>query len=216
MRLSQHLQVLVDRALPESRQRQIAADYARGIRDGLIASGRAPRRFTTTVDGREGAAEESVRLDGGRIRYEFSTFGQAVAFALDYLQERSPVLTGEYKRSWLVLVGGSPWRQSVADIPGDADVTITNDRPFHRLLELGSNGKASARRVRRVKYKNRRGFERTKLLTSTSDCAAEVQRRWPDLFLARQFVRLSGGKNDVPYRAKSGEITYPAVIIRAA
>jgi hypothetical protein len=215
MRLAQHLQVLIDRTLPESRQRQIAADYARGIRDGLIASGRAPRRFTTMVDGREGAAEETVRLDGGHIVYSFSSLALAVEFALDYLRERSPVLTGDYKASWLVLVNGSPWRQPITEIPGEAEAVVTNDRPFHRLLELGSNGRASARRVRRVKYKNRRGFERTKLLTSTSDCMAEVQKRWPDLFVARQFVRLSGGKNDVPYRAKSGEITYPAVIIRA-
>ncbi|MDB5415104.1 MAG: hypothetical protein JWR10_3439 [Rubritepida sp.] len=215
MRLAQHLQVLIDRALPESRQRQIAADYARGVRDGLIASGRAPPHFTTAVDGREGVAEEAVRLDGGHIRYEFGSLANAVQFALDYLRERSPVLTGDYRASWMVLVNGSPWRQAVSEIPGDAEAVVVNDRPFARLLEVGSNGKASARRVRRVKYKNRRGHERTKLLTSTTDCAAEVQKRWPDLFVARQFVRLSGGKNDVPYIAKSGEITYPAVIIRA-
>lgn len=215
MRLTQHLQVLIDRALPESRQRQIAADYARGIRDGLIASGRAPRHYTTSVDGREGAAEETVRLDGGLIRYEFTTLSDAVQFALDYLRGRSPVLTGDYKASWLVLVGGTPWRGRIADIPGNADVTVTNDRPFHRLMEIGSNGEASARRVRRMTVKNRRGFARTKILTATSDCAAELARRWPELFVARQFVRLSGGKNDVPYIAKTGEITYPAVIISA-
>jgi len=216
MRISQHLQVLIDRTLPESRQRQIAADYARGIRDGLIAAGRAPRRFTTEVDGREGAAEETVRLDGGHIVYRFSSLAGAVQFALDYLRERSPVLTGEFQRSWMVLVNGSPWRQPMEEIPGDADVTVTNDRPFARLMEVGSNGRASARRVRRVKYRSRKGIERTRLLTSTSDCMAEVQKRWPDLFVARQFVRLSGGKNDVPYIAKSGEITYPAVIMRAS
>nr|WP_314074423.1 hypothetical protein [uncultured Roseococcus sp.] len=215
MRLTQHLQVLIDRALPESRQRQIAADYARGIRDGLITSGRAPRNYSTFVDGREGAAEEMVRLEGGLIRYEFTRLADAAQFALDYLQERSPVLTGDYKASWVVLVGGTPWRRPISEIPNDADVTVTNDRPFHRLLELGSNGKASANRVRRVKYKKRRGMERTKLLTSTSDCMTEVKKRWPELFVARQFVRLSGGKNDVPYIAKAGEITYPAVIIRA-
>lgn len=219
MKLSLHLQRLVDRALPEAKQRQMAADYARGLRDGLIRSGRASRFYSTTVDGRPGAREEVVRLDGGLIRYDFHGLARAVEFALDYLRERSPVLTGEYRGAWLVLVEGSPtpWTRPLSELPAGAAVTVTNDRPFHRLMEVGSNGRASARRVRRVTYRNRGGHERTRLHTATTDCVGELRRRFPDVDAWRQFVRLRDGKNDVPYITKDGqEITYPAVMLRMA
>ena len=221
MRLALQLQQLIDRALPEAKQREMAADYARGLRDGLIRSGRASRFYTTTVDGRQGAREETVRLDGGRIRYDFHGLARAVEFALDYLRQRSPVLTGEYRGAWVVLVEGTstPWTRPFGEIPGGAMVTVVNDRPFHRLMEVGSNGIASSRRVRRVTYRNRRGLERTRLHTSTSDCVAEMRRRFPEVESWRQFVRLRDGRNDVPYFLKTGrdagqEITYPAVMLR--
>ena len=219
MKLSLHLHRLVDRALPEAKQRQLAADYARGLRDGLIRSGRASRFYTTAVDGRQGAREETVRLDGGRIRYDFHGLARAVEFALDYLQGRSPVLTGEYRGAWVVLVDGSPtpWTRPYSELPAGSTVTVTNDRPFHRLMEVGSNGRASARRVRRVTYRNRSGKERTRLHTATSDCVVEMRKRFPDMEIWRQFVVLRDGKNDVPYVTKDGqEITYPAVMLRMA
>jgi len=213
MRLAQRMQLLIDRALPEAKQRQFAADYARGLRDGLIRSGVASPFFSTEVDGRAGAAEESVRLDGGRIVYRFHGLARAVQFVLDYLQARSPVLTGEYKRSWIVLVGGSPWRGDLGDIPADAEVVVTNDRPWHRLFEVGSNGKPQT--TQRRKHTTRKGVTTMRVIGATEDAMRQVRQRFPGVWAQRRFVRLSGGKNDAPWIRKDGqEVTYPAVVLR--
>lgn len=214
MKLSQSLSLLIDRAMPETKQRQIAADYARGVRDGLIAKGLASRHYTTEVDGRQGAAEETVRLDGGRIVYNFSGFARAVEFVLDYLRERSPVLTGEYRRSWVVLVDGALWSRPFEEIPDTAEVVVTNDRPFHRLIEAGSNYNRQS--LRTETRKNRRtGIERMRVLGATEDAMRLVRERFPEIAARRQFVSLAGGKPDVPYTTKAGmTVTYPAVVMR--
>lgn len=124
--------------LPPAQLARVFAQAARQIRDDAIAAGDAPKRFATFVDGRAGAAEESVRTDGtGTILYKFSALADAAAFALAYVQARSPVDSGAYRNAWLVAVDGRKWPGALTDIPAGAEVMIVNPEPYARKIDVG-------------------------------------------------------------------------------
>lgn len=107
------------------------------------ANGAAPARYTRIVNGRVGAPEESV-IPPGPILYEFSWLPEIVEFALAFAIERSPVggppddeHPGLFKNSWFVLVNGAV-AGDLAAIPPDAEVIVTNDRPYARKIEVGA------------------------------------------------------------------------------
>ena len=195
----------VDRLVPPERRAAAVATMARAARDKLIADGAAPPLYTTFVDGREGAAEETVKPEG-TILYRFNVIGLAAAFALEYARARSPVQSGEYRASWFIAVDGRPYTGDVAEIPGDAVVMVTNHAPYHRRIDTGGQ----------------RGIGR-KIVEDTRQA---VKSRWPLLLVERQFVEIPDGyilKGG--HRARKGRrlraasragavMSYPAVVIR--
>jgi len=99
----------------------------------VIASGVASRRYRTFVNGREGAAEESVSAPGP-IVYDFIWWSVVVIAALAELQRFAPVKSGRYRSSFVVLANRVP----VADfesIPAEAEVVVTNVRPYTRKIQ---------------------------------------------------------------------------------
>ncbi len=120
---------------PATRAR--VAAYARESLAELVAAGRASPVSTVFVDGRAGAAEETVKLNGGSIIYLFSQIAQAAAFALTEATNRSPVKSGAYRDGWFVAVGGQPWTAPFAEIPPGSVVTLTNAQPYHRKIDTG-------------------------------------------------------------------------------
>src|SRR3546814_12451062 len=68
-----------------------------------------PRRppVKTIVDGRAGASEDSVKAYG-RIRYEFGFLQEIAPLALEHARKVSPLDSGRYRDSWLVLADGAP------------------------------------------------------------------------------------------------------------
>ncbi len=153
-----------------------AADACRANRDELIASGRASSTFRTAVDGRVGADEESVNLDGGIVRYVFSYLAQAVAFALEYCQAHSPVRSGAYRDSWAVRVNGEWWTRPAATIQPGSTVEIVNTMPYARKIDTGGQ------------------------ITSVPPGIVEAARQaamkqYPTLKIARKFLSLSDGRD---------------------
>lgn len=188
--------------LPPAARSKLLADHARRARDALIAQGRAAPSYLTYVDGRQGAAEETVRPDGA-IRYVFSTTARAAAFALAYAEGASPVLSGQFRRSWVVVVNGSRWGRELATIPPGAVVHIVNTSPYARRLEVGKRTKPGL------------GF---KLVEKARQ---QTRTRFPSLTVNRVFLAwndawvLKGSQGRRKDRAAGQRITLPAVEIRA-
>lgn len=111
------------------------ADFARTELARSIASGEASPDYIRYVNGVEGAVEDDV-VPPGPILYVFSWWKDIIPFALQYLIERSPSASGRYKTSWFVMVDGNIV-SDFSSIPIEAVVTITNDQPYSRKIDVG-------------------------------------------------------------------------------
>jgi hypothetical protein len=187
--------------LPPAERSKLLAEHARRSRDALIRDGRAAPTYQTFVDGREGASEDAVRPDG-RILYVFSTLARAAAFAQAYLVGASPVLSGEFRRSWLLLVDGARWTRDPAAIPPGAIVHLVNTTPYARRLEVGRRRKPGL------------GF---KLIERARQ---QMAKRYPELAIERRFLAwrdaytLKAGQGRRKDRAAGQRITLPALEIK--
>jgi len=132
------------------------AAFAKSELAKVIASGAARSPYQTIVNGRVGAAEETV-VPPGPIVYQFNggnLWPVVIGFALDYLKQRSPKDSGDYQNSFVVIANGRVRSGSYAgvhrrallggqvtpttDIPQSAKVIITNTRPYTRKIEMGA------------------------------------------------------------------------------
>jgi len=113
------------------------ADFARGELRKAQAAG-ASRVYQLYVNGRPAASEYDV-VAPGPIVYQFSLWNEIVTFALGELQRRSPVRSGRFRNSFIVLVGGK-MIDPTKDFPADAEVIITNFQPYLRKAEAGLLG----------------------------------------------------------------------------
>lgn len=121
------------------------ADVAESSVAEMVRSGQASARYTRTVDGREGAPAASVKPSGA-IVYRFSYLGEVAAFALGYLVERSPSLSGDFKRSFFLGIstssGGNGKFVRAANFNPDAvtsdveEIIIGNTQPYNRLVDV--------------------------------------------------------------------------------
>lgn len=94
-----------------------------------------PRSFTRTVDGVEGAREEAVEPDGV-ITYFYPRLDAVVQFALETLFDLSPVLSGAYRSSHQLFLGGVPAANMANWTPG-TEILISNLQPYARKIDLG-------------------------------------------------------------------------------
>jgi|SRR5215218_10721507 len=119
---------------PDAIARELAK-FAKSELADAIRSGAASPVYERIVNSRVGAAEETV-VPPGPIVYVFSWWPTVIRFALDYLERRSPRLSGEYIASHTVMVNG----RVVTDYTriGAADqVVIVNTTPYARKAEMG-------------------------------------------------------------------------------
>lgn len=179
-------------------KREIGALMARVAKSALqeaINAGEASPQYTRVVNGRVGASEESVEPPGP-IVYLFNTLNEAAVYALAFVEARSPVRSGRFKRAWFVMVNGNPWNVGAKPIPDDAEVIVTNDVPYARRIEVGH-----------MKLSVPPGI--------VESARQAVQRKFGDSVKAqRRFIELSGG-----YRVKGrgaragGPMRYPALVM---
>lgn len=220
------INVAVAKMKPPEAQKRHAEIARKGLADHL-AKAKGKPQVVTFVDGRRDASEDSVKF-GGVIRYEFHQMAEVAAFALKRAQELSPVLSGAYKDAWFAMAGG---KQVSADgVPNTGEIVITNDKPYHRKLEMTVNaehwrGKARARLPAGIVERVRQ----------------EVMRQFPGVHASVSFITLQGGyvlkgranlqlakqnRQSSAYRAgrkylasrkdtaAGQQMTYPALILR--
>ena len=133
-----------DKLSPQARQRTVA-NYARKVlAETQSANRRALGRDTEyeqAVDGRKGATLESVNPDHGTIVFSFD-LGQGV---LEWIGEQlvlnSPVLTGKYRASHVMLADGVEIDLG-APIPPAEEYIFVNTVPYARKIERGLSDQA--------------------------------------------------------------------------
>ena len=205
MSASRSIRLFINDNLTPQAQSRALANFARQDVARLQREGRAALSFTVFVDGRENAPLESVRPDG-RIVYRFNGLSEAIAFALGFVLARSPRLSGDYRKSWFVLVNGLLWRRDFEDIPTGAEVAIVNTQPYHRKIDMGSQGAGKIG----IEVANRRkaGTSRKRgVYVSIVEAARqETMKRFPGVFAERVFLELPSGPAPAPYAMRGGMV----------
>lgn len=164
------------------------AKFARAELARVIASGEGTPLYDRFVNGRHGAAEETV-VAPGPIVYVFNWWKVIIVAALEELKAASPRKTGRYQDSFVVLVNGKPVT-SFDDIPSQAEVIITNVRPYTRKIFTGSMPKMTVPARNFDKARNRLYRRLTRQMLN-----AQVK-----------FLSLPGGIHPlVPYILKVGQ-----------
>ena len=202
--VARNIRLFRDQALSPAAQSAYLARVAINARDTAVRRGDAPPHWTTNVDGRQGAPESSVR-PGGFILYRLNVMGLAAKAALQLCKERSPVRSGRYRDSWVVVVEGKPWTGDVSDVPDGKQVMIVNPQPYARKIDTGA-----------MKMSVPPGI--------VEAVRQSIQRKFPTVNAARAFVTVPSGLLDnAPYilrrngrakdRTAGKAITYPALIL---
>ncbi|MCE7028937.1 hypothetical protein [Jiella avicenniae] len=99
----------------------------------------ADAKHEITVDGRRGAPVQSVR-PGGIVFAEWHFMREVLVYIGEQLLQASPVLTGRYSRSHILLVDGVE-HLTTDDLPEDAgEYVFLNTQPYSRKIE-GAGGR---------------------------------------------------------------------------
>ncbi len=120
-------------------KREVAAYVQAGIDEAKATNasilGRVPP-FTITVDGVQGAPLDSVNPDGGNITVEFELVGDVLQWIAQTLVERSPVISGDYKRGHTLFADGREV-DPYGIVPTATQYVFTNSVPYTRKIEVG-------------------------------------------------------------------------------
>lgn len=151
--LRRDIEAFVSTELSPAARSKAFASFARTERDALIKSGKASTLYRTSVDGREGADEDTVKgTGGGVINYRFSFLGDALQYALAFLRARTTKVSGKLSESYWVSINdrfipaGTPIDYKSIK-PGD-EIVIGNIEPYWRKADVNYVGQ------RRLKYRN--------------------------------------------------------------
>ncbi len=119
--------------------RELADFVAEGIAEADAANaavlGQVPPR-TITVDGRQGAALESVNPDGGSIVVEYELVGDVLRWIAEKLIERSPQVSGAYRKGHELFADGAQVAIG-GEIPQASEYVFLNAVPYARKIEVG-------------------------------------------------------------------------------
>jgi len=141
------VKLVIDRNLSAEARQKLAAREARRILSEAQATnarvlGEAPQH-RQIVDGRVGAPLESVNPDRGKIVFEFSLVGPVLEWIDEQLVLNSPVLTGRYRDSHVLLADGVEVDVDAGEKVPKAEVyTFTNVQPYARKIERGLSDQA--------------------------------------------------------------------------
>lgn len=101
--------------------------------------GRVPRH-TVAVDGRRGAALETVKPDGV-ISAEFELFNDVLAWIGDQLETHSPRKSGRYIKSHTIFADGVEIEIGKT-LPDAQEFVFINTQPYARKIERGESSQA--------------------------------------------------------------------------
>ena len=142
--ISRDIEVMIAQVLSPQARSQHLADMARqGLGDAKAVNRSVFGRETpheTFVDGAKTDNIDSVKPDG-RIAFEFSLFGEVLGWIGNELVMNSPILTGQYARSHILLADGIEIEPG--SVPEDArEYVFVNTVPYARKIERGLSPQA--------------------------------------------------------------------------
>lgn len=202
-------------------QADIAA-FARREHAKVMKAEPRPTSFRRFVDGREGAAEETVQRFGV-IEYHYQRLGEIVQFAMDTLFALSPVLSGDYRRAHTLFVGGvavsdlKTWRPESGE-----EVYIANPLPYARKIELGKmkmrvpgteHVYAQAQQILRRRFGNLAAIKFTFLSVADGAVYSAGDKAGP--VIRHRSGRFAKGSHARAGRALEKDARRPALYIRA-
>jgi hypothetical protein len=197
--------------LSPAAQKKEAAKFAKAGIDEADAKNRqilgrnVPR--TITVDGTEGALLESVNPDGGNITAEWELVDGLLRWIGDTLIERSPHLSGAYKRGHTLYADGAEVPIG-GRIPDADEYVFANHVPYARRLEIG---KTKSGRPFLIEVPNRIYYHTAKDARDKFGNQADIKYAMRDMKGAPGPRKSVGRKNR---RRGSTDTTSPAIIIR--
>lgn len=174
---------------PEAQSAALAKVAREGLAE-LQRTGEASTVFRRYVDGKEGAAEESVKPDGV-IVYAFDHLATIITFALSFLLDRAPPASvapvspahgkpTHYRDGFALGLGGrmvaaKDWNPDAFDADGaGAEILIFNRVAYGRRLDVQADG------GKRLKFTVPAGI--------WDDAAKEINRRFGGIVTAtRQY-----------------------------
>lgn len=179
------ISVAIDKTLSPEAQAKAVADFAR---KELVEAQDTNRRVLgrvpphdTYVDGRKGAAVDSVRPDGGTIIFEFELVTDVMIWIGNALRARSPVQSGAYRDAHTLFADGQEVPVGSA-VPSAAEYVFLNPLPYARRIEVGKtkDGRAFVLQV------PNRIYERT---------AADARQRFGNIAkITFSFTAVIGGR----------------------
>ncbi|MBX4944636.1 hypothetical protein [Rhizobium binae] len=131
--IGEHIRVLKQENLEATRA--LIVSTAKSEHAKVMADPPVPQSFVRIVDGAVGAIEERVRPNGVII-YQYRRLDEIVQFAMEALYDLSPVLSGEYRNSHMLLINGVEAR-NLADLNSADEISIMNPLPYSRKIEVG-------------------------------------------------------------------------------
>lgn len=142
--IDRSIRLVIDRTASPEAQSQLFAKFARQkLAEGEAANARvlgSVPPHETTVDGRKGASEDTVRPDGV-IHYEFELVDDVILFISEQLVQHSPFLTGRYAHSHSLFADGV--EVDIAALPPLAkQYTFVAGTAYARKIERGQSNQA--------------------------------------------------------------------------
>lgn len=206
-----NIELFAERALGAEARSALLARVARERLAELQASGAAPRFYTRFVDGVEGAPEAAVRPDGV-ILYRFRFLANAAAFALSYLQARSPVRGGSFRAGFYLGIGGDAegdggrFARAADFVPaavtgGVRSIVIGNVEPYNRRVDVQMDG------TRRIRF--------SVPADMYAEAARAVMARFPGIQARRNYTRIFPGQYQLRTGPRKGKPVHsPVLLIR--
>lgn len=114
------------------------AEFARSELRKAQAAGTASQSYRLYVNDRPASSEFEVEAPGP-ILYLFSMWAEIIDFAIAELKRRSPVRSGRFRESFIVVVNGDIV-SSGKEIDATSEVIVTNFQPYIRKAEAGLLG----------------------------------------------------------------------------
>jgi hypothetical protein len=198
--------------LSPATQKQEAAKFAKAGIDQADAINRrilgrdAPR--TITVDGHKNARLESVNPDGGNITAEWELVDGLLRWIGDTLIERSPHLSGAYKRGHTLYADGTEVPIG-GRIPDADEYVFANHVPYARRLEVG---KTKAGRPFLIEVPNKIYWHTARDARNKFGNQADIKYTMRDMKGASGSRKSIGRKNS--RRGGSTDTTSPAIVIK--
>lgn len=138
--IAKDLRVLAQGGTEKERQELVARfardEIAKADEINRRALGRTAEK-SVTVDGRRGAALNTVKADGGIIVAEWNVFVDVLVWIYHELVRRSPRVSGEYIKGHRLFADGAEVSASERAPPPASEYTFLNLVPYARKIEIG-------------------------------------------------------------------------------